>query len=59
MSGGTFEAFVAAWSVDGIEVKLNSVSSSLESGLINIDTKKGSEYRRKAIEELTKDKHPL
>lgn len=57
--GASFDAFDAAWSGQNIEVLFQSVSGSLDSGLVNIDTKKGSEDRRKALKELTKDKRPL
>lgn len=57
--GASFDVFDAAWSGQNIEVLFQSVSGSLDSGLVNVDTKKGSEDRSKALEELTKDKRPL
>jgi hypothetical protein len=57
--GASFDAFDAAWSGQNIEVRFQSVSGSLDSGLVNIDTKKGSDDRSKALKELTKDKRPL
>ena len=57
--GASFDAFDAAWSGQNLEVHFQSVMGSLDSGLVIIDTKKGSEDRSRALKELTKDKHPL
>lgn len=57
--GASFEAFDASWSKINLRVHFQSVSGSLDSGLVQIDTKKGSDDRGKAIKELTKDKRPL
>lgn len=57
--GASFDAFNVGWSGPNLQVLFQSVSGSLDSGLVHIDTKKGSEDRSKAIKELTKDKRPL
>jgi hypothetical protein len=57
--GASFDAFDAAWSRPDLQVLFQSVSSSLDSGLVTIDTKKGSDDRSKILRELTKDKRPL
>lgn len=57
--GATFEAFAASWHRPNLKVFFNSVSGSLDSGVVQIDTKKGSDDRSKEIKELTKDKRPL
>jgi len=57
--GNSFDAFDATWDFDDLFVRFQSVTSSLDSGLVNIDTKKGKEHREKRLKELLKDKRPL
>jgi len=57
--GATFDTFVASWSFPNLFVTFDSVSFKLDSGLVNIDTKKGKEDRERALKELLKDKRPL
>jgi len=57
--GAAFEAFTASWELPGLYVHFESVSTSLDSGLVNIDTKLGREHRDEALRELLKDKRPL
>lgn len=57
--GASFDAFDAVWNLQDLVVLFQSVRSSLDSGLINIDTKKGREWRDKQLKESSKDKRPL
>lgn len=57
--GASFETYDVAWSVQNIVVLFKSVTGSLDSGLVHIDTRKGSEDRSRAIKEITKDRLPL
>ncbi len=57
--GASFDAFDAVWNLQDLVVLFQSVRSSLDSGLINIDTKKGREWRDKQLKEASKDKRPL
>lgn len=57
--GASYDAFVAFWEFPDLFVTFESVATSLDSGLVNISTKKGKEYRDAALKELLKDKRPL
>ncbi|CAN5164386.1 MAG: hypothetical protein ACR2GW_12635 [Pyrinomonadaceae bacterium] len=57
--GASFEAFVASWVFPDLYVTFQSVTNKLDSGLVNIDTKKGKEHREQALKELQKDRRPL
>jgi hypothetical protein len=57
--GASYDAFVAFWEFPDLYVTFESVATSLDSGLVNISTKKGKEYRDAALKELLKDKRPL
>jgi hypothetical protein len=57
--GASFETFDALWETPEIQVTFQSVASSLDSGLVNIDTRKGKEVRDRRLKELLKDRRPL
>lgn len=57
--GASFDAFIAGWTFDNLDVSFFSVMTTLDSGEVIIDTKKGGAWRKKQMEELTKDKRPL
>lgn len=57
--GAHFETFSADWSKPNVQITFEPVAGNLDSGLVNIDTTEGSEYRKKKLQELTKDPNPL
>jgi len=57
--GATFNKFTAIWLFSNLYVGFQSVTTKIDSGLVNIDTTKGFNYREAKLKELTKDKRPL
>lgn len=57
--GASFQVFDCDWTRENIYVFFQSVSGSLESGLVQIATKKGAEHHDAVIKNLLKDKRPL
>ncbi len=57
--GATFKAFDAVWKFPDLTVVFLSVIDTLDSGTVNIDTKKGLKYRNEQQKETLKDKLPL
>ncbi len=57
--GASYDAFVASWVFPNLHVTFQSVTNKLDSGLVNVDTKKGRDWRDQRLKELLKDKRPL
>lgn len=55
--GNTFPAIVAGWSTQKLDIVYQSIATKIDSGLVNIDTKKNS-ARRKAILEKYQNSRP-
>ncbi len=57
--GASFDAIEASWAFPDLYVTFDSAVYWLDSGLVNIDTKKGKEWRDNEMKNLLKDKRPL
>lgn len=57
--GAAFDTFSAGWTLPELVILYQGILGDLDTGLVNIDTKKGSDHRSKKLRELTKDKRPL
>ncbi len=57
--GASFDAFYALWIFPDLQVAFHSVSETVDTGLVIIDTKKGSDWREQRLKEAAKDKRPL
>jgi hypothetical protein len=50
--GASFEVFNAAWANETLEVTYQSVTSTVDSGLVTVDTKKGAHWRLQQLKEI-------
>jgi hypothetical protein len=57
--GASFGAFDAEWKRQDVYILFESVSRSLDSGLVSIETQKRKDERAKLLQELSKDRRPL
>lgn len=57
--GQKFNAFLALWKFDNLEVYMQSIVSSISSGLVSVDTPKAKAAKQDALKELQKDPRPL
>jgi hypothetical protein len=57
--GASFDAFYAVWISPDLRVGFHSVSETIDSGLVIIDTRKGNEWREQRLKESSKDKRRL
>lgn len=58
-AGASFQMIKAVWNTDAIDVTFQGTTSSIDSGLVNIDTKTGNEWRSSALKTLTENKRAL
>jgi hypothetical protein len=57
--GASFDAITATWDLPDLYVSFKSAASSIDSGLVNIDTRKGKEHRDRLLNDLNKKKRSL
>jgi len=57
--GASFNSVIAIWTLANLHVSFASAVTTLDEGLVIVDTDKGSERRSKALKEAAKDKHPM
>jgi hypothetical protein len=57
--GASFEAFDSEWKKQDVDILFESVRSSLDSGLVSIETTKRKDEKAKLLKELSKDRRPL
>lgn len=53
LMGASFKVFTALWQLPNIVVTFQSTTGEIDAGLVNIDTKIGSQYRTERLKELT------
>ena len=53
--GANFDVLDARWTLPQVEILFRSVTSRVDTGLLNIDTRKGSDYRKHRLHEPAKD----
>ena len=52
--GATFDSQVAVWEFENLTVIFQGMTDRIDSGLVNVDTKKGSEYRARLLKNSQK-----
>lgn len=57
--GATYDVFDASWSLPELDILFQSVAGKIDSGLVVVDTKKGSEYRKQILQESTIKHRPM
>lgn len=57
--GATYNVFTAGWEFSELVITFQSVTDTINSGMVNIDTRKGLEYRNGLLKGISKDKRAL
>jgi hypothetical protein len=57
--GAQYETFTATWKFPNLNITFEGVQSTLDNGVVRIDTDKGREHRENILNQLRKDARPL